>query len=720
MQQTQSVDVTNSAKESGSEISSINTYIQLKKALNESIRKAGNPTQRAVGQISEQLDKIRKNQKRYLRKPKTSVDTLLELIGLARGKGTQSYQELRKILIQVVAKCEPEVKNIISEEAIKAIGCTQEQSFSGISLNLLDVTPTIQLPFSATTTIPVQSLDLISLASGMLKLELDNPIAKILYEMNNPSVIQGVYRPYGGKEPFPMNRTLNLLTQTPNASYKQNTGKVYQGSSGQPLMDIVYTKVNEYGITGDYYKIALINRSGNTVSNNTTLDNKIHLWLKDYYSTIKFFDTSKVGAQIVQLVQSFMSMKLQMGSGEITNQSKFYNIARRISGLCFDSRNEIDVSGVAKVAELDGIDESFFEQTEVDLRNIEESISNIQQGVNTYIDCNNVKLPTDFESLTNQFVDFNSNISGQTIEEQVNNLNSIIDSISQNPEWRLFTNSNFLAGGEIDRNIFQQIGLAVASAALSPKVLLPIFVMQNYVQSEAVNSYTGMTSGNPFTVTGITNISGQINNIVNDGVGFLRQFKTFSVQVISKITAIFIRELFSILKKDILRLLKIVLVDIQKSQLDLERKRRLRLLTIISSILTIGARGVFDALKCKSLLDEIKDLLNLVNTVADTTLDQPANPPPKARPKLNALLAIATDFLPGQSPERSTINTINYMQQFGLPTIALPDGTPNLMLFYNYAIHKGNLDEMYTNGVCDTILIPGKTGNPPRWVTVPR
>ena len=45
-------------------------------------------------------------------------------------------------------------------------------------------------------------------------------------------------------------------------------------------------------------------------------------------------------------------------------------------GLCFDNRKEIDVSGIAKLAELDDIDESFFEFTDIDLRNIFDVLTN--------------------------------------------------------------------------------------------------------------------------------------------------------------------------------------------------------------------------------------------------------------------------------------------------------------------------------------------------------
>lgn len=719
MQTTQSVDIVNSAKDSQEKISAISAFLEATNKVKDYQKKVGNSFQKPVNKLATQLNKIKEKQKRFQRNVPTSSDQLLNLIGLTRGRGGDTYNELRKIILQAMAKCEPEVKNIISEESLKAIGCTQEQTYSGITLNDLEVYTLPQLPFSACTTIPVQSLDIITLASGLLKLEVDNPIAKILYEVNNPSVVPGVYRPYGGEEPFPMNRTLGLLTQTPNSSFKQNTGKVYQGPSGQPLMDIVYTNVNEFGVTGDYYKVVLINRSGSTLSSSSVVTgftaNKIHTWMNDYYRTIKMFDTADVGAQIVQILQGFISMQLGMGSGEINKQSQFYNIARRILGLCFDSRSEIDVSGVAKVAELDGVDDEFFVQTEVDLRNIETTISNIQQGVVEFVSCDNVKLPVNFENLTEQFIDFKQNMSGLTVEEQVNVLSDIIDSSTNNPDWKLYTNSNLLGGiqGETFKNIVEIIGLAVASAALSPKVLLPMFVMYNFIQSQAANTYySAVTSASTFSITGLTNASGQINNLVTDGVSFLKIFKKFSINAISKIGALFVRELFDILKKDILRLTNLALREIQKSQLELETQRKLRVLTIASALTAVVVKGFFDARKCKSLLDEIQTLLSIVEGANATSV--------KPRKKLSALAALMSDFLPGESPERATINSIKYLQEFGIPTYTLPDGTPNLMLLYGLAFQKGDKVEKARNGVSDTILIPGKTGNPPRWVTIPR
>ena len=63
-----------------------------------------------------------------------------------------------------------------------------------------------------------------------------------------------------------------------------------------------------------------------------------------------------------------------------------------------DERKEIDVSGVAKVGELDGVDDSFFELNEIDLRNIEVEISNVQNGIMEFEDCENVQIPLNVDA----------------------------------------------------------------------------------------------------------------------------------------------------------------------------------------------------------------------------------------------------------------------------------------------------------------------------------
>jgi hypothetical protein len=68
------------------------------------------------------------------------------------------------------------------------------------------------------------------------------------------------------------------------------------------------------------------------------------------------------------------------------------------------------------------------------------------------------------------------------------------------------------------------------------------------------------------------------------------------------------------------------------------------------------------------------------------------------------------DFLPGYSPERATINTIELLQGIGIPTGTLPDGSPNLMLLYNLMSNKGVDTERAENEKVQIVLKTPATG----------
>lgn len=708
MQQTQSVDVSSAAKQANANLAAINTYAQTSKDQKKLRRQAGNSKQPASEKVSNQLDKISKQQKRFQRNVPTSMGQMLDLIGLTSGSSGNTNNYVRRLILQTAVKSEPEIKNIIKEAALKGLGCTSEQKYQGVPASTFSLTPLDLLPAGSTITIPVQNLDLVTLASGMLKQNFDQPIGSIFYEQDTPNVDDGVYKPYAGKDPFPMNKELNMLISTPNQSFQQTFGKFYQGTSGQYLLDMQYQRTNEFGVFGDFFKVALIDRSGAQIPNQlSTTGNTVGEFLSDYFDTIKLFDTQNLTTQIMQFLFQFVSKQAGLGSGEIAQSSKFYLIAQRILGLCFDSRREIDVSGVSKVAELDGIDDSFFELTDVDLRNLDLEISNVQNGVIELVDCNNVKLPINSANITAQLVDLGAKLSGLTTDQQVTAIENILDSVTQNPNWKLYTNSNFNASGAIGRNLIQNIALAVASAALSPKVLLPIMVMSNVVEKTAINNYNTAVGSANTQIQSATTTNSKVNNIITDATAFLKKFKKFSIEVISKIGAIFLRTLFELLKKDILGLLGAIIEDISNSERKKRYKKILRLVGIATQLAGEIIRGLDDYRKCKSLLDEINNIINIINGL------------PRPRSKIPVVLAILSDFLPGESPERATINGIKYMQELGIPTGPLPDGSPNISIQALLASQKGDKDEQAENGVSDSFIVPNKQGTP-RIVTLPR
>jgi len=670
---------------SKSKISSIKNYTEVSKSAKKLKSSAGNSLSPGIPDVASQLNKVADQQKRYLRNQPTTFDQLFELLKLANGSGSETSKYLKQKLLETVTKIEPDIKKIISEEALKALGCSQEQTFQGFTSTDLELNPLETLPVGQGIYVPIQSMDIASI----LKVSTNSKVGKVIYEKQTPNVQSGNFLPYGGIRPFPMNKEFNrrLTGSNSSNSYKGEYGKYYRGVSGQDLFDFQYSPTNQFGVEQACYRVALISKVNSTLTVTGGTVNKVIDLLQDYYGTIKLIDTVDFTATLMNIVSGAISIKANLGSDEITEQTKFLIFLQRILGLCFDSRREIDVSGISKIAELDGVDETFFEATEVDLRNIDIRINNIQNGVMELVDCDNVQVPVDYETIINELINFRDKEDLST-EAQVQNIVDITNTLIENPDWKVFLPTNF-DGQIFNQEFIRQIPLAVAGSILSPKVLFPIFVLLQVLESEGTNVYNqAVTSANTYTQSANT-INGSVNNIINNQVDFAKTFKTFNIQVTSRVGSIFIEQLFQILKKDLINLLKPIISDIAKGRLE-KKYLTIQRLVNIALILQQVAKGVDDYRKCKSLVDEILKILNLLSSLAPVGSKIP-----------NALLLL-TEFLPGTSPERSTINTIEELQKLALPTGPLPDGSPNLMLLFNLASNKGVDKEQAENGTTDS------------------
>jgi len=241
----------------------------------------------------------------------------------------------------------------------------------------------------------------------------------------------------------------------------------------------------------------------------------------------------------------------------------------------------------------------------------------------------------------------------------------------------------------------KKLPLAVAAGVLTPKVLLPIFTLLAVVQNERDSTYNQVvTDFNSFAGSANT-LSNQTSNVVTGGVDFLKKFRTFSVNTVSEIGALFIKTLFELLKKDILNLIRVVISDIKNAKV---QKIYRIILRYVNIALAIG-QLIDDYRKCKSLIDNILQILGLIN--GQINLPKPEIPPP---------LLPLTALLPGTSPERSTINLIEVLQSYGIPTGPLPDGSPNLMALYGYALNIGAEKEKDENGKVEIFSILGGPG----------
>ena len=86
------------------------------------------------------------------------------------------------------------------------------------------------------------------------------------------------------------------------------------------------------------------------------------------------------------------------------------------------------------------------------------------------------------------------------------------------------------------------------------------------------------------------------------------------------------------------------------------------------------AQLINDYRRCKSLLDNILVILNLIGQIPVPSPTGSGFVPLKTEIPL-PLLALSS-LLPGYSPERASINAIELLQGLGVPTGTLPDGSP--------------------------------------------
>lgn len=683
-------DLNQSFESSKSKINSIKTYIETSNAAKDLKKGAANSESKSTFNLASSLDKIAVEQKRFQRNPPNSFDQLLDLISMTKGSGLSTTQYLRKKLIEASVKAEPEIKKIIQQESIKALGCSQQQAYKGFKASDLALNPLSTLPESQGIYVPLQSLDF----GGILKIPADTIVGKIIYDYtgNTIDVDTGVYKPYEGNLDFPMLKAMNLRMNNSGAgqTYEQQYGKYYQGTSNQKLFDFQFTKTNGFGVTQDCFRIALIDKisiDNLTTSGLTDNANKIVEFISDYYSTINLYDPVLFAGVLLNLLVGALDIQTKLSYDELKSSSEFEIVLQRILGLCFDNRREIDVSGVAKVAELDGVDDAFFKMTEVDLRNIELRVNNIQNGVVEFTDCDNVKLPVDYQTINDELVKFRDVLGQQTFDQKVKSIESILDTVTANPEWKLLIPNNLDVKASFDKDVLKKIPVALASSVLTPKVLFPIFIMWQVVKNEGIGLYNQQITSANTIIQSANTITGKVNSIINNQMDFLKVFQEFNIQVVSKIGAIYLKVLYEILKKDIINLVTAVIEDIAKSQAATYYTTILRLVNIV----LVVSQLVDDYRRCKSLVDDILRLLNLIFQSAGFSIPLP-------------LLTFA-GLLPGMSAERMSINAIELLQSVGLPTGALPDGSPNLMNVFNLMGNKGFIQEQAQNGKVQSAAI---------------
>ena len=627
-----SLDLNADYKKVQDKVSATKSYNNAKSQYSAAKKKAGESFDDKKSDVTQSLNKVKEQTKRYEKQIKSQFEQLLDINNITGGKGSNSIKYVKKLLLQTLKNIEPKISEILNEEALNAVGCDQQQMFNGQVLY-----------------IKVSSIDL----GGLLKKDPSEPIGKVLYE-KDPIQVQ--------QYPFSLNKELYTRIES-GQPYSVDNGQLYIGQSGQDLFDIQYVETDNIGQTGPWYKVTLVNRVNNI--------NKVGEFMVDYYKTIKIVDFHNIMASIMNSLSGAISIQANVGLVQAGDATKFELILQRILGLCFDNKKEIDVSGVAKVAELDGVDDSFFEFTEIDLRNIDLKVNNIKNGVVEYENCDNVKLPVDSGAV----LDSLNNLLFIPDSDLVNAADSLTQSLTDNPDWSgLAISGNINAA--VNLNFVKLLAQGLVTAILSPKILLPIFTM-------------------------LKSLGNTVTDQINSFVDFAKKFKSFVINLVSKIGALFVKELFELIKKDIKNLIQQVITDVVKEQGD----KRITMILKLIQLLLIIIQFINDLRKCKSVVDELLSLLKIATSGFGGGQGIPLP------------LLFASQLMSGYSESRAFLGAIEEMQKLGINTGNMPDGSPNLEVLSKFAQMKAMANEEAENGKVQIAI--GALSTTPAGMTIP-
>lgn len=525
---------------------------------------------------------------------KSSYDNLVNILK-EPDTGVESVDEILSYMLDAARDTISQVPSILSNQIIKSLGCDQEQEF---------------VP-DESLYVKVQSIDVMD----MLKYPTDEKKYKALYEDTEIDV---------QSFPFSMNRELNhRLSQ--GVSFENEYSVPYKGASTQPLMDIKYVTTDGDGNFGDFFKIDLKNRNES---------NRIIDFCMDYYQSIEIINTKNLFTNIMNQISGVVDFNMDFGSGKQADVSRAMKLLTRILGLCFDTTQEIDVAGTAKVSILEELDDGFFELSEPELRSVDEEVNNIKNGVIEFEGCDGIKLPVDMEEVTKKINQIWENPSSKSDSELQEELIKQIEDLSQNPEWNvLLPNINFNL--TLKFSIIAELPKIFIRSLLTPKILLPILIAYKSLKQDFVDRIEDFTS-------------------------LLRELRNVLVNSFAEIQAIFIEKLMDLIKSNLTALVSQIAADIAKET----KNAKLRIILKLLSFAFLLVNLIRDYKRCRSIVDELLAILRLL------------------APKINIPL-LPLSFAPlseGFSPTRAMTNVIDSFDKAGLPTGDLPDGSPNLML----------------------------------------
>ena len=619
-----SVDINQDLRDISSKLGVYQTYKEFRSGYDDLKKRAGDSFEEDKKYVAKLLGQFDGNNKKQDNSCQPFLESLLKQLRQLKGSGLGTETFVKRIFIDTLKDLKGDLVELLLDLFKKELNCGIDQTYQ----------------FNTTIFIPVSMVDLF----GILENSPEDKFGKLFYETKDIQYTQFIADPTVNS--FSMNRELYKRTQNLNQTFSSVEGSNYEGTSAQNLFDISYVEsyvdpVTSQTQVGSFFKVELKPRQSVTSPDQ---------FLSDYMSTIDVLEFKSFFTYLSNYVTGAISFGQNDGKLKLTSIQKTLALNKRISCLCSDRNKEISVAGTSKVSEIDNVNNSFFELTDVELRIIEQNISNVKLGVVEFEDCDNVKVPLDTESLLTAL----DNLQFNEDTDDLNEFQNALDII--NPA----VNNTFT--GSINDGYLKQFLNALIGSILSPKVILPFMVMLYATKQQ---------------------VPPQVKNIED----FAKQYRTFYIEFVSQILSKFTQRVLQELKKQILRLVTLLNTDILN-----EKKQKIQnMILSIVSLIAVPTNLTRDFRECKAGIDELLGLLNSGVQKSVQRLSNAGSPIPLP-------LLLSSQLLDGYSSTRAFLNTIEKLEELGIPTGPMPDGSPNKFVASVKAMFDGNSQEIAENG----------------------
>ena len=572
---------------------------------------------------------------------------------------------LKKIIKQAISNVIPKIPDIIISEILRSFDC-----------DLSTEIPVVGDGLDTDIVIRIDQVDLFK----QLKVTPDKGVGKYFYEASKFDM--GIPFPY--QSPFPMNRFLYHVTQNANTKFP------VPGQSGKVLFTIMYDGVDSF-IISPHYKGGGGLAANSTVFSDIAPDTPsvpgggvkftVAEFLKDYLYNIKVIELQGLLGAMLEINAG---LSLSFGNdgkknfADILGINKLIGILNKFIIACDGlDLGEVSTDTISHLQELTD-DDGYFNFTAEEEKNFYVEAERKSNGVMKFASCDNIEIPLDREIFENAADEIMAEIvkGGTGTEQLLMVLQTGVEGSITKHTGDTFKDLNWNWNIHFMQELVINFPLVLCLALMSTKVILPIVLV-----AIIVNNNT-LLAANP--------------------AEFVKLFKRVFVRICRAILKEVLKIVFKILKQFLIKLLIIYIKMLLATQ---KGKRIKMILALIQTLLPFIA-DLNNAKNCKEIL------MIIMKMIAATGIDIPFAPPPKFL-QFAAMARSGTNSL--RTFEKLTVK----LENLGIPTGDMPDGTPNLFMLSQFALADAMDEEETINGVVHGVLFPVVASGPPGAVLVP-